>query len=134
MYICTPLRAISSAGSEHLVYTEGVGGSNPSSPTIRDKEEIFCFVSFLFLSIYLFMCKVLQVINGSYYWWNIQTITAIQQRKNTTREQIKFICFASKQWYESLRITIEIQSFGYEISRITTAKYFKHLDLRNKLS
>ena len=34
MYICTPLiRAISSAGSEHLVYTEGVGGSNPSSPT-----------------------------------------------------------------------------------------------------
>ena len=24
---------ISSAGSEHLVYTEGVGGSNPSSPT-----------------------------------------------------------------------------------------------------
>ncbi len=26
-------RAISSVGSEHLVYTEGVGGSNPSSPT-----------------------------------------------------------------------------------------------------
>ena len=38
-YICTRnkalhlTRAISSAGSEHLVYTEGVGGSNPSSPT-----------------------------------------------------------------------------------------------------
>ncbi len=28
-------RAISSVGSEHLVYTEGVGGSNPSSPTKR---------------------------------------------------------------------------------------------------
>ena len=27
------LRAISSVGSEHLVYTEGVGGSNPSLPT-----------------------------------------------------------------------------------------------------
>jgi hypothetical protein len=27
------IRAISSVGSEHLVYTEGVGGSNPSSPT-----------------------------------------------------------------------------------------------------
>jgi hypothetical protein len=26
-------RAISSAGSEHLPYTQGVGGSNPSSPT-----------------------------------------------------------------------------------------------------
>jgi|SaaInl74LU_5_DNA_1037368.scaffolds.fasta_scaffold03472_4 hypothetical protein len=28
-----PIWEISSAGSEHLVYTEGVGGSNPSSPT-----------------------------------------------------------------------------------------------------
>ena len=27
-------RAISSVGSEHLVYTEGVGGSNPSAPTL----------------------------------------------------------------------------------------------------
>ena len=27
------LRALSSVGSEHLVYTEGVGGSNPSAPT-----------------------------------------------------------------------------------------------------
>ncbi len=26
-------RAISSVGSEHLVYTQGVGGSTPSSPT-----------------------------------------------------------------------------------------------------
>ena len=26
-------RAISSAGSEHLVYTQGVAGSNPASPT-----------------------------------------------------------------------------------------------------
>ena len=37
-------RAISSAGSEHLVYTEGVGGSNPSSPTknsIRNNGVFF---------------------------------------------------------------------------------------------
>ena len=27
--------ALSSVGSEHLVYTEGVGGSNPSAPTIK---------------------------------------------------------------------------------------------------
>ena len=26
-------RALSSVGSEHLVYTQGVGGSNPSAPT-----------------------------------------------------------------------------------------------------
>jgi putative endonuclease len=36
-------RAISSAGSEHLVYTEGVGGSNPSSPTkvLRNKDFFY---------------------------------------------------------------------------------------------
>ena len=40
VYICScfsePMlaqRAISSAGSEHLPYKQGVGGSNPSSPT-----------------------------------------------------------------------------------------------------
>ena len=27
-------RALSSVGLEHLVYTEGVGGSNPSAPTL----------------------------------------------------------------------------------------------------
>ena len=43
MYICTPLRAISSAGSEHLVYTEGVGGSNPSLPTKKTPLEIMEF-------------------------------------------------------------------------------------------
>ena len=43
-----PIRAISSAGSEHLVYTEGVGGSNPSSPTIRELTN-FLVKSLLFL-------------------------------------------------------------------------------------
>jgi hypothetical protein len=40
-------RAISSAGSEHLVYTEGVGGSNPSSPTknsIRNNGVFLCLI------------------------------------------------------------------------------------------
>ena len=35
-YICIrnqAIRALSSAGSEHLVYTQRVGGSNPSAPT-----------------------------------------------------------------------------------------------------
>ena len=40
------MRAISSAGSEHLVYTEGVGGSNPSSPT-RYKNRSYCFGFFV---------------------------------------------------------------------------------------
>ncbi len=39
-------RAISSAGSEHLVYTEGVGGSNPSSPTtfINFTDNTICII------------------------------------------------------------------------------------------
>ena len=39
-YICNRnqaiARALSSVGSEHLVYTQRVGGSNPSAPTKRD--------------------------------------------------------------------------------------------------
>ena len=69
------------------------------------------------------------IIDGTYKQ-SLQYSNAKKKHKRTE----KFIYFVSKQWYESPRITIEIQSFGYEISRITIAKYFKHLDLRNKLS
>src|SRR5687768_15289383 len=31
--------AVSSVGSEHLVYTQRVGGSNPSPPTTRQREK-----------------------------------------------------------------------------------------------
>ena len=41
-------RAISSAGSEHLVYTEGVGGSNPSSPTKLLKKLGSFFLIYIF--------------------------------------------------------------------------------------
>ena len=43
------LRAFSSAGSEHLPYKQRVGGSNPSTPT--EKERL---LSFLFSYIYLY--------------------------------------------------------------------------------
>ena len=39
-------RVFSSAGSEHLVYTEGVGGSNPSKPTKSRRKTAF-FISVL---------------------------------------------------------------------------------------
>jgi hypothetical protein len=42
----TANRAVSSAGSEHLVYTQGVGGSNPSPPT--SKKEVRNDFLFLF--------------------------------------------------------------------------------------
>ena len=73
-----------------------------------------------------------------------QKITARLERKIAIKEQIKLIYFKSKQQYGSPRITLELQSLGYKISRpesfartgkaITVAKYMKQLGLRNKLS
>jgi hypothetical protein len=37
---------------------------------------------------------------------------------------------SSKQRYGSLRITCELQSLGYKISRITVEKYMKELGLK----
>ncbi|WP_445908714.1 IS3 family transposase [Yeosuana sp.] len=56
------------------------------------------------------------------------------QRRNTINERISLIYFESKQRYGSPRITLELQSLGYKISRITVAKYMKQLGLRSKLS
>ena len=41
-------RVFSSAGSEHLPYKQRVGGSNPSTPTQRNRQKS----RFLFLFIY----------------------------------------------------------------------------------
>ena len=45
------------------------------------------------------------------------TITAREQLKITIKKQIILIYFESKQRYGSPRITIELQSLGYKISR-----------------
>ena len=48
-YICTRnrmiARALSSVGSEHLVYTQRVGGSNPSAPTKGRQNSLPFFIS-----------------------------------------------------------------------------------------
>ena len=80
------------------------------------------------------MCKVLKVSSGSYYRWKKQAITARQQLKIAIKEQITLIYFESKQRYGSPRITLELQSLGYKVSRITVAKYMKELGLKSKLS
>ncbi|MFV5686586.1 hypothetical protein ACM55I_14200 [Flavobacterium sp. GB2R13] len=90
------------------------------------------------------MYKVLQVSSGSYYRWKKQTISARQQRKIAIKEKITLIYFKSKQRYGSPRITLELRSIGYKISRpesfartgeaISVAKYMKQLGLRSKLS
>lgn len=80
------------------------------------------------------MCKFLQISSGSYYRWEKQEITSRLQRKNAIQEKITSIYFEFKQRYKSPRITLELQSLGYKISRITVAKYMKQLGLRSKLS
>jgi putative transposase len=80
------------------------------------------------------LCKVLLVSSGSYYRWKKQKITAKLQRKIAIKKQITLIYFESKQRYGSPRIIFELQSLGYEICRITVAKYMKELGLRSKLS
>ena len=92
---------------------------------IKNNEQVFPIEK---------MCKVLQVSSGSYYRWKKQIVTARQQLKIAIKEQITLIYFESKQRYGSPRITLELQSFGYKISRITVAKYMKQLGLRSKLS
>ena len=80
------------------------------------------------------MCKILQVCSRCYYRLKKQTITARQQRKIAIKEQITLIYFESKQRYESPRITLELRSISYKISRITVAKHMKQLGLGSKLS
>ncbi len=80
------------------------------------------------------MCKVLDVCSSSYYKWKKQSISNRTLRKNQINQQITTIYFASKQRYGSPRITYELNSLGYKISRITIAKYMRELGLKSKLS
>ena len=92
---------------------------------IKNNEQVFPIEK---------MCKVLQVSTGSYYRWKKQKSTVRQLLKIAIKEKITLIYFQSKQRYGSPRITSELQSFGYKISRISVAKYMKQLGLRSKLS
>jgi transposase InsO family protein len=79
------------------------------------------------------MCKVLEVSSSSYYKWKAKPISNRVLKMNLIKEKITFIYFSSKQRYGSPRITIEFTSLGYQISRITVAKYMRELGLRGKL-
>ncbi len=80
------------------------------------------------------MCKVLEVSSSSYYKWKTKPISNRVLKMNIIKEKITFIYFLSKQRYGSPRITLELASLGYQISRITVAKYMRELGLRSKLS
>lgn len=80
------------------------------------------------------MCNVLDVCSSSYYKWKKQSISNRTLRKNQIKRQITAIYFASKQRYGSPRVTYELNSLGYKISRITVAKYMRELGIKSKLS
>ena len=80
------------------------------------------------------MCKVLEVSQSSYYRWKSKVISKRMQKTAQLKEKISTLYFASKQRYGSPRITKELNVLGYQISRITVAKYMKQLGLRSKLS
>ncbi|OOV17274.1 transposase [Flavobacterium sp. LM4] len=80
------------------------------------------------------MCRVLKVSPSSYYNWKRQILSERQRRTALIKEEITSIYFNAKQRYGSPRITLELQSQGYQISRITVAKYMKQLGLYSKLS
>ena len=75
---------------------------------IKNNEQLFSIEK---------MCKVLLISSGSYYRWKKQKITASLQLKIALKEQITLIYFESKQRYGSPRITLELHSLGYKISR-----------------
>ena len=79
------------------------------------------------------MCKVLEVSSSSYYKWKTKPISNRALKMNLMKEKITVIYFSSKQRYGSPRITIELISLGYQISRVTVAKYMRELGLRSKL-
>lgn len=80
------------------------------------------------------MCQVLRVSSSGYYRWKAKIISTRVHRMNHIKEKITSIYFDSKQRYGSPRISIELQSLGYKISRVTVAKYMKQMGLRSKLS
>ncbi|OBW42496.1 Integrase core domain protein [Chryseobacterium sp. MOF25P] len=80
------------------------------------------------------ICQVLKLSSSGYYKWKNRPSSKRLLLKEKTKKPITSIYFSSKQRYGSPRITFELNSLGYKISRITVAKYMKELGLRSKLS
>ena len=80
------------------------------------------------------MCSILKISSRGYYKWKSRTISKKVLKKNQLKQKIKTLYFEFKQRYGSPRITAELQALGYQISRITVAKYMKELGLKSKLS
>lgn len=92
---------------------------------IKDNEGIFPIDK---------MCKVLEIGQRSYYQWKRSSTSKRKLKKEKFKELITEVYFEFKQRYGSPRITVELQSRGYKISRVTVAKYMREMGLRSKLA
>lgn len=92
---------------------------------IKDNEGIFPIDK---------MCKVLEVGQRSYYRWKRSSTGKRKLKKEEFKKLITDVYFEFKQRYGSPRITKELQTRGYKISRITVTKYMKEMGLRSKLA
>jgi putative transposase len=92
---------------------------------IKNNEKIFPIEK---------MCQVLEVSSSGYYRYKSKKTSIRLQRNKVIKEKITTIYFETKQRYGSPRMTLELQSLGYQISIITVAKYMKQMGLRSKLS
>jgi len=79
------------------------------------------------------MCKVLGIGLRSYYDWKSNPVADRKLKAIAIQEEIKTIYFKRKQRYGSPRITMDLQSQGIKISRVTVAKYMRSMGLRSKL-
>ena len=75
-----------------------------------------------------------KVSSSGYYRYKSRKTSIRLQRIKAIKEKITAIYFEAKQRYGSPRMTIELQSLGFQISRVTVAKYMKQLGLKSKLS
>ena len=138
MYICTRntgigahlFGAISSAGSEHLVYTEGVGGSNPSSPTkIKFYRNVGFFIFIIFrLKFSWFSILILTGVSEGTNLFMFSLGQAIATNKKSTSIEVLFLFYISSKIFSSaipLEPLIKIKlSFGW-FSLKNVAKFSK---------
>ena len=80
------------------------------------------------------MCSILKISSRSYYKWKNRAISKKALKKHQLKQKIQTLYFEFKQRYGSPRITAELHALGYQISRVTVAKYMKELGLKSKLS
>ena len=79
------------------------------------------------------MCNVLSVSSSGYYKYRQRSMSRRSVRKSELHRKIQLIYCRSHQRYGSPRITAELYSLGYRVSRITVAGYMRELGLRSKL-